>query len=120
MILDTIAKKHGTDKSSKGHNYCKIYECYFEPLRYQSLTLLEIGVGGYDKPTIGGHSLRAWKEYFPSASIIGVDIHEKNLNEHRIRCYQGSQDDPAFLQSVIFQEGRPDIIIDDGSHINEL
>ncbi len=31
----------------------------------------------------------------------------------------GSQDDPAFLRSVIDEMGSPDIILDDGSHVSD-
>ena len=102
------------------HDYALRYERYFSHLRDEPIKLLEIGVGGYDDPRSGGESLRAWKRYFPKASIFGVDIADKRaLEEDRIRIFQGSQDDPAFLRNVIAEIGRPDIIIDDGSHRND-
>ena len=83
------------------------------------LTILEIGVGGYENPRAGGESLRAWKWFFRRSQIVGIDIHDKKaIEEHRIRVYQGSQDDGAFLRRVVADVGRPDIVIDDGSHQN--
>lgn len=115
--LDAIAIKSGADKSSHHHNYCEVYEHYFEHLRDQPITLLEIGFGGYHYPDRGGAGAKMWAEYLPNAQIITVDIHHKNsLGNHRIHFYQGSQTDGAFLHSVIKKHGSPGIIIDDGSH----
>lgn len=92
----------------------------FQKLRNRKLKILEIGVGGYDDPDAGGHSLRMWKHYFPTSSIYSVDIYDKShLQEHRIKIFQGSQNDPVFLRNVVEQMGGLDIVIDDGSHINE-
>lgn len=118
MALKDIMLRHGTDKV-QGHSYADIYKWYFEPHRYRDVSLLEIGVGGYSDPNAGGHSLRAWKEYFPYGDIVSFDIVNKtSLMEDRITIYQGSQADNVFLQSLIDTIGMPNIIIDDGSHVN--
>ncbi|MDO9260646.1 MAG: class I SAM-dependent methyltransferase [Flavobacteriaceae bacterium] len=81
--------------------------------------MLEIGVGGYDNPYIGGNSLRMWKSFFPFAKITSLDIYDKSfLQEKRINIFQGSQIDDLFLESIINQTGEFDLIIDDGSHVN--
>jgi hypothetical protein len=99
--------------------YGNRYEQYFAPLRQKPLKLLEIGVGGYEDPFSGGHSLRVWEKYFPNAMIYGIDVTDKKaLKEERIKTFQGSQDDAAFLQRVVAETGPLDIIIDDGSHQN--
>jgi hypothetical protein len=117
--LDALAKIHGTDKAGP-HDYIRHYKDHFGPLRWRRLNLLEIGIGGYSHPDQGGQSLRMWKDYFPRANIFGIDIHDKSpLEEARIRIFQGSQADPDFLKRVVDEIGRIDIIIDDGSHINE-
>jgi demethylmacrocin O-methyltransferase len=60
-----------------------------------------------------------WKSFFPRGRIHGVDIQDKSLfEEERIRIFRGSQVDEAFLAGVIAEIGTPDVIIDDGSHIN--
>jgi len=100
--------------------YAQRYERYFAPIRHEALKILEIGIGGYDDPKEGGDSLRAWKKYFPKAQIYGIDIVDKKaLEEDRIKTFQGSQDDAGFLKRVIAEIGKPDIIIDDGSHRND-
>ncbi|MEO5769893.1 MAG: class I SAM-dependent methyltransferase [Polyangia bacterium] len=100
--------------------YYPLYERHFGPLRARRLNLLEIGIGGYDTPVAGGGSLRMWETYLPRARVAGVDIYNKSPHDSgRVRTFQGSQADPDFLRHVVATIGRPDVIIDDGSHISE-
>jgi len=116
--LVRLARIFRTDKWGS-HWYAQHYNRHFAPLRKRKLTILEIGVGGDADPRAGGESLRTWKWFFRRSQIVGIDIHDKKaLEEHRIRVYQGSQDDGAFLKRVVDEVGRPDIVIDDGSHEN--
>ena len=62
LTLDQIARKHGTDKCSTCHNYCRTYEQYFGPIRAWPVRLLEIGVQT-------GASIKTWLEYFPHAFV---------------------------------------------------
>ena len=57
-LLDTIARKHGSDKRT--HGYLQYYQRHFFPLRHATHKLLEIGVGGFESRE-GGASLRMWK-----------------------------------------------------------
>ena len=117
--LASLAGRHGTDKWGR-HWYARHYETHFAPRRLEPLTVIEIGVGGYEDPAKGGASLRMWKEFFPQARIFGIDVHDKSaFEEERIRIFRGSQDDPAFLDGVLADTGPPDIVIDDGSHRND-
>jgi hypothetical protein len=112
--LDGLGLKHGTDKASSNHDYLHFYETFFAPLRNSQLTMLEIGV-------LDGASLRTWEEYFPKASIIGVDItpackmHEKN----RIKVELADQSNVEHLTRLAVKHGPFDIIIEDGSHMWE-
>jgi hypothetical protein len=113
-----LGLKHGTDKY--GHRYIEYYENMFRPLRKKKLNILEIGIGGYDKPQNAGESLRMWKDYFPNSTIYGIDIYDKSFHQKkRIKIFQGSQNDPDFLKFVAKQIGNINIVIDDGSHVNE-
>lgn len=117
--LDALAKFFGSDKND-GHYYTQHYHRHFQDYRNKSFNLLEIGVGGYDNPWDGGHSLRMWKSYFPKANIYGLDICDKSPhNEHRIKIFKGSQVDEELLGQIVREVGGFDIIIDDGSHFNE-
>jgi demethylmacrocin O-methyltransferase len=116
--LTKLANKCGTDK---GDNlYTLHYATHFGKWRFKKVRLLEIGVGGYDDPAQGGCSLRMWKKYFPFGKIFGVDICDKSQHqESRIKIFQGSQVDKQFLKSIEGEIGELDIIVDDGSHLNE-
>jgi hypothetical protein len=117
--LDKLAQIYNTDKYGR-HMYTPIYSMYFNKIRKLKLSILEIGVGGYDNPAAGGASLKMWKQYFSKSKITAIDIYDKKkLEENRIKIFQGSQDDYTFLMAVDKSEGPFDIIIDDGSHINK-
>lgn len=110
--LDEIAIKQGTDKSSLVHSYTKNYEQYFEPIRHESLKILEIGVQT-------GASLRMWKHYFPNAEIYGFDCYDCSpFEEDRITIFKGIQNNISSLEECNRQAGAFNIIIDDGSHKN--
>jgi hypothetical protein len=117
--LNQLAKLHNCDKWGN-HFYTQHYMSHFNNIRKNDLILFEIGVGGYNNPLKGGASLRMWKDYFRNATINAIDIFDKShLQEKRIRIFKGDQTDDSFLKSVIKEIGCPDIIIDDGSHVNE-
>lgn len=100
--------------------YLDIYSKHFKELRNKKLNILEIGIGGYTGPKAGGGSLRMWQNYFPNSTIHGIDIYDKEFHQDkRIKVYQGSQFDQLFLDSLVKKTGKFDVVIDDGSHINE-
>jgi hypothetical protein len=116
--LPRLATIYGTDKWGI-HHYAPHYAWHFQYLRRKQITLLEIGIGGYDDPRDGGGSLRMWRRYFPNARIVGLDYFDKSPHaEKRIRIYRGDQSDEKLLRQIVAEVGRPDIIIDDGSHLN--
>ena len=105
-----IGARHGTDKAGQ-RQLLHVYEELFKPLRTTELVLVEIGV-------LGGASLRMWREYFPRAQIFGIDVDPEAAAhaDDRITVLIGSQSDTRFLDTVLEQTGRPDIVLDDGSH----
>ena len=112
--LSQLADKYKTDKGLWHHGYTPIYNRYFEPLRDKDITLLEIGIGGYEYENKGGESLKMWRDYFNNAKIIGFDFYKKELEIKGVSIYQGSQIDKQFIDTL----PQPfDIIIDDGSHV---
>jgi hypothetical protein len=61
-----------------------------------------------------------WRTYFPRARIFGIDLYDKSPHdESRIKTFRGSQVDMEFLERVMREIGTVDIVIDDGSHIND-
>jgi hypothetical protein len=75
---------------------------------------MEIGV-------LDGKSLLTWKDYFYRSQILGIDINPdcKKFEEPGISIEIGSQADGAFLSRTWQQYGPFDMILDDGSHMNE-
>lgn len=117
--LNKLAKIHRTDKYGE-HFYTPHYQHFFRKFKFRRLKVLEIGVGGYDDPIRGGNSLRMWKSYFPFSKIYSLDIFDKSkLQENRIKIYKGSQVDQVIIKKITDEVGIFDLIIDDGSHLNE-
>ena len=114
-LLNSIAIKNGTDKSSEIHNYCTKYEKYLPFNRYENLSILEIGV-------FNGESLKTWKDFYYNAKITGIDIepHCKQYEDssNNIFVEIGSQYDKDFLINTALKHGKFDMILDDGSHMN--
>jgi hypothetical protein len=116
--LNRLAMIFGTDKWGC-HWYTQHYDRYFSSVRSKKLNVLEIGVGGYERPAEGGRSLRMWKAYFPKSRIVSIDIKDyTSLSERRIDVRQLDQTDAAGLTRLSDEYGGFDIIIDDGSHLN--
>lgn len=130
--LFRLIDKYGSDKGLSG--YTRMYNILFEPLRYEKLDILEIGIGSLDKsykdnfagnlklyPNYKqGGSLRAWKDYFINSQITGIDIGEDCLfQEDRIRTFVCDSTESQQI-NLIFGKEEFDLIIDDGCHIPEF
>ena len=118
--LEALAVLYDTDKSQRRshHRYTAHYAYHFRHRRRRVRSVLEIGIGGYTNPTVGGASLRMWRTYFPNAQIYGMDINVKRFPlENRITVLQGDQTDSALLKDLDRRFGPFDLVIDDGSHI---
>ena len=118
MNLKDIFVKHNCDKGIK-HDYWKLYQEDFEPVRNNSINILEIG-------TFKGESTNAWLEYFPQANIYTIDTFER-VDAVDLPMLQDSRVTYAKLDSTAlecnkhFQElgQKFDFIIDDGLHTPE-
>lgn len=119
LTLSDWGKKNGTDKVNEHHsfagkNYLDIYHLYFSPLRFANIKMLEIGIRD-------GSSLRTFRDYFRNGTIIGLDINpETAFKENRITTYIGSQSSPDILDQIFKDHPEIKIVLDDGSHVNEL
>jgi demethylmacrocin O-methyltransferase len=117
VSLETLARLSGTDKIAE-HDYIGAYRRFFSEYRNRPITLLEIGVGGYDS-TDGGRSLDLWQAYFLRGTIVAIDVYDKTaLSRGRVHVHQCSQVDRAALERLAKQYDGFDLIIDDGSHLN--
>jgi hypothetical protein len=117
--LNRLAIIFGSDKWGS-HWYTQHYQRYFEPMKRRRLNVLEIGVGGYGDDAAGAESLRMWKAFFSKSRIVGIDFEDKTrFREDRIDIRICDQTDAAALTRICDEYGGFDIIIDDGSHLNE-
>ena len=112
MKLSNVFYEHTGRYSTKWKHYFDYYDRHLERFIGKQFTLMEIG-------TCYGGSLQIWKKYFgPNVKIIGIDIDPRTkFEESQIYTEVGSQSDPEFLATILNRYGTPDVIIDDGSHI---
>ncbi len=97
----------------KWYQYFPAYEAHLARFRNRHVTVMEIGVGQ-------GGSLQQWRRYLgPFAIIVGLDIYPpaRQVEEEQIHVRNGNQADLGFLGAVIAEFGAPDVVIDDGSHL---
>jgi hypothetical protein len=110
-ILEELQKIHNYPTGKYGGGYYPDYCFHFDPVRNKIKTILEIGV---DK----GGSMEMWKDYFPNAVVIGVDIYKVGYtpSDPRVHLEVGDATNPQFVSCLIEKYQTFDIVLDDGSH----
>ncbi len=103
-IIQAAFERHGSDKAQHGYA-----EFYARLLPESPRSILEIGVKD-------GASIRAWRELFPDAAIMGLDLFmefpiPKDTGASFIKANQCD-----WLALERLREFNFDVIIDDGSH----
>ena len=117
--LNEYGKKYGTDKINEHHsfagkNYLDLYDMYFSPMKNEKICMLEIGIRE-------GSSLRTFRDYFTKGQLLGIDINPATaFAEQRIKTYIGSQSSQELIDQVFKDNPVINIVLDDGSHVNEL
>lgn len=109
--LTELGLQYGTDKAFY-HQFTSFYDSFLESKREQIKWAMEIGV-------LNNSSLRMWEDYFPNATIVGVDNQDKSqYEEDRIKIFLADQGDNEQLLNVVKNTTTAyDVIIDDGSHL---
>lgn len=107
--LDAAGIRHGSLLSSLGRGCLNEWQAWVEPLRQAEFDLLDIG-------SADGASLRLWREWFPTARLVGIDARRAHLalNIHDCRVVQGDQVEFATYRALL-QEYRFRLVIADGS-----
>jgi demethylmacrocin O-methyltransferase len=103
--------KYKTDKESR-HRYCtSYYDQIFYNLKDKKLNILEIGIKN-------GSSLVLWNEYFKNSIVYGID--NSDLIGNRLDNYPRIKTiiQDAYRKELTSHLPLFDIIIDDGSHLN--
>lgn len=114
-LLTQIANSYGTDKGTTKypcHGFSDVYDDFLNYKRFDIKKVLEIGIDD-------GFSLRMWRDFFPNATIYGMDVQARQLfSEHRIVTRLGNQAIDNDLNNLIKDVGGDfDLIIDDGGHV---
>lgn len=102
---------------SKWNHYFDIYERHFNKFIGKEPVIVEIGVAD-------GGSLEMWNYYFDNkCKIYGIDINpscKKVENTFpNVTILIGDQNDDIFLDRILNEIPPIDILIDDGSHIQQ-
>ena len=108
-LLQQIGERWGTDKATY-HRYCDFYEEHL-PGRDFAGTMLEIGI-------MDGRSLGMWREYWPHATVVGVDnvVRAVPSRLHAVTTVLGDATDPNFV-AALSGHGPFDVVLDDASHL---
>lgn len=127
--LGALLDKYGSDKFK--HGYTKVYALIFEEIAVRpDVAILEIGLGTDDPEFISsmagagkpGASVRAFRDYLPSARVFGADLDEKILfQEDRLQTARVDQTvrDSFEVMWGNFHQPKLDLVIDDGLHSTE-
>ena len=116
-MLKELFDKYGCDKARK-HSYDQVYGPEFESMREQPINILEVGV-------FKGESTSAWVDYFPNATIYGLDVFTrvkmediKILQHERVKALRGDSTNITVTNEIYkhWPDVKFDIIIDDGLH----
>jgi SAM-dependent methyltransferase len=125
--LCELAEKHGTDK---WFYYTAFYHDLLKDRREKVKRVLELGIGSpatmldsLSRAGIAeyktGASLFLWREYFPNAEIIGLDIDRSTfVHSCGIRCFYCDQRDPMSYPLAVLGQSF-DFIVDDAMHEKE-
>jgi len=115
MTLKDILDKNNCDKSHR-HRYDLIYERDFYKKKNHNINILEVGV-------FRGESTASWLEYFPNATIVGIDTFErideskiKTLENKRVKKIKEDSTLPRVKNYLQELNLKYDFIIDDGLH----
>jgi hypothetical protein len=111
-----------TDKNTT-HSYLGLYDDLLKDRRESARNVLEVGIGDFGEKN--GGSIKLWKDYFPNATVYGLDIlpidrvMDELLEDPRVVLLTGVN---AYDQRIVKEEFinkrnvKFDFLIDDGSH----
>ena len=128
MSLIELVNNAKTDKNTV-HSYLDLYQSLLEHKKTTATNVLEIGVAE-------GGSIKLWYDFFPNATIHGVDIQNMDHVWHeirdkdRIRLYSRDAYDSEFVMQTFLSPSPTelesknatwraqcfDLVVDDGPH----
>jgi len=102
--------------SIKWDSYFDAFDLHLSKYVGTNPNVLEIGIAG-------GGSLEFWSKFFKNGEIYGIDADEKVLSykykEPNVHVALGDQSDGEFWDWYLKDKPKFDVIVDDGSHVND-
>jgi len=110
--LDSLGLRYKTDKASSDHGYLGSYEEFLPVTKEDVFTFVEIGV-------FRGASALMWAEWFPNASIVGLDVKPPNLkaSPKNLELIVGDATENITVERLKKRFVAPLVVLDDGSHM---
>jgi hypothetical protein len=116
MSFIDIIDNTRTDKNTS-HSYLSTYEKLLEKKKNTAKNILEIGIQS-------GGSIKLWHDYFPNATIYGLDKMEeehiwdeiKNKDRIILYCSHDAYDTEKFKTTFLDKDIKFDLLLDDGPH----
>ncbi len=118
MSLEELADNSRTDKNTT-HSYLDLYETLLSNKKETAKNVLEIGI-------FDGGSIKLWHDYFPNATIYGLDVKKisdmwagiKNNKRINLGCFDAYSE--TFFNSQLLDKNiKFDMMLDDGPHTLE-
>jgi demethylmacrocin O-methyltransferase len=121
MSLASLVDNSLTDKNTR-HSYLGLYEKLLCKKKETATFVLEVGVGDFEDKN--GGSIKMWRDYFPNATIVGLDILPINrvidelLNDDRVVLYMetNAYNKDFFENTFLNKNIKYDFLLDDGPH----
>lgn len=121
MSLHDLINDSTTDKNTT-HSYLELYESLLCTRKHTATHVLEIGIGDFQDKN--GGSIKLWRDYFPNATIYGLDILpgdriiDEIMNDERVILYTSTDayDETFFTTNFLEKNLRFDFLLDDGPH----
>lgn len=117
-IYPTDKCPYHNNNSLHRHAYTSIYNLIFSNIRYNQLTVGEVGI-------LDNNSMLCWRDYFPNAFLYGFEYHtdklEKAINDNVDKSSYNYVDvtSEQSLKNVFSSVNFFDIIIEDSTHVFE-
>jgi SAM-dependent methyltransferase len=124
MSLQSLVNNSKTDKNTT-HSYLDLYERLLQKKKNSAKYVLEVGIGSFtDK---NGGSIQLWRDYFPNATIYGLDIlplervMDELKSDPRVVLYTQSDAYSVnfFRNNIGNKPFKFDFLLDDGPHTLE-
>lgn len=126
-LLNRLFYEHASDRGFFWHYYGDLYDMVFTSTikkhRCEVQLVLEVGLGSYARTWMAtwmnqrpdykiGASLKVWRDFFPNAFVVGIDILQESVDEVNDEVLVGTENERVVaFQSSSFDRRRMDAIM---------